>query len=113
MEEYKREKRRAIPTWPNSLPYNKFKPDLISWDKEHHLSTGSVKFGLLAEMLKSQGRITTYEQLQIRLGNNRNDSDIIAQVVALLDTINEETVYNKLSSAWDAVTTFKKTFSGF
>ena len=77
MEEYKRENRRAIPLWPASLPYNKFKPDLLSWKTEHHLSSGSVKFRLLAEMLKSQSRITTYEQLQVRLGNNRNDSNII------------------------------------
>ena len=30
LEEYKREKRRDIPTWPTSLPYNKFKPDLLA-----------------------------------------------------------------------------------
>ena len=77
MEEYKREKRRPVPSWPNNLPYSKFKPDLESWDAEHRLSSGSVKFGLLAEMLKTQGRIVTYEQLQVRLGNNRNDVDII------------------------------------
>ena len=46
LEEYKREKRRDIPSWPESLPYNKFKPDL-GWDKEHYLTTPSVKFGLL------------------------------------------------------------------
>ena len=109
IEEYKREKRRSVPSWPKSLPYSKFKPDLLSWNKEHHLSSGSVKFGLLAEMLKNQERITTYEQIQTRLGKNRNESDIIVQVVALLDTINEETVYNKLCSAWDAITGFKKT----
>ena len=108
LEEYKREKRRAIPTWPQSLPYSKFKPDLNSWDSEHHLSSGSVKFGLLAEMLKSQGRLTTYEQIQIRLGQHRNDPNIISQVISLLDTINEETVYNKLSSAWDSVISLKK-----
>ena len=108
MEEYKREKRRAIPSWPTSLSYNKFKQDLISWDKEHNLSTGSVKFGLLAEMMKNQQRITTYEQIQTRLGKSRNDPDIIGQVVALLDTINEETVYNKLSSAWDSLGALKK-----
>ena len=99
IEEYRKEKRRSIPTWPQSLAYNKFKPDLVSWDKEHRLSTGSVKFGLLAEMLKSQNRVTTYEQIQTRLGKNRNDSDIITQVVALLDTINEETTYNKLATS--------------
>ena len=108
LDEYKREKRRAIPSWPTSIPYTKFRPDLLSWDKEHHLSTGSVKFGLLAEMLKTQGRVTIYEQLQVRLGNNRTDVDIITQVLALLDTINEETVYNKLNSAWEAVISMKK-----
>ena len=108
MEEYKREKRRAIPSWPQSISYAKFKPDLLSWDKEHYLSTGSVKSGLLAEMLKSQGRITTYEQIQTRLGKVRNDDTIISQVVSLLDTINEETVYNKLCSAWDGITGLRK-----
>ena len=109
MEDYKREKRRAIPSWPKSLPYSKFKPDLLSWDKEHYLSSGSVKFGLLAEMMKNQDRITTYEQIQTRLGKNRNDSNIINQVVALLDSINEETVYNKLCTAWGSITGLKKT----
>ena len=52
LEEYKREKRRPIPFWPKSLPYSKFKPDLHSWNQENYLSSGSVKFGLLAEMLK-------------------------------------------------------------
>ena len=108
LEDYKREKRRPIPTWPKTLPYTKFKPDLLSWDKEHKLSSGSVKFGLLAEMLKNQQRITTYEQIQTRLGNNRNESDIICQVVSLLDTINEETIYNKLSSAWSSVAALRK-----
>ena len=65
-------------------------------------------FGLLAEMLKTQGRVQTYEQIQTRLGNNRNDADIITQVVGLLDTINEETVYNKLSNAWESITTLTK-----
>ena len=103
LDEYKKEKRRDIPTWPDSLPYNKFKPDLLSWDKEHYLTTPSVKFGLLAEMLKSKGRVTLYEQIQARLGKQRNDSDIISQVVKLLDSINKETVHNKLSAAWEAV----------
>ena len=74
LEEYKKEKRREIPSWPKVLPYSKFKPDLLSLDKENHLSSGSVKFGLLAEMLKKQDRIITYEQIQTRLGKNRNDS---------------------------------------
>ena len=109
LEEYKREKRRSIPTWPFSLPYSKFKPDLISWDKEHYLTSGSLKFGLLAEMLKNQNRITLYEQIQTRLGANRTDSDIIGQVVALLDEINEETIYNKISESLDAVINIKRT----
>ena len=108
LEEYKREKRRSIPTWPLSLPYSKFKPDLFSWDTEHYLTLGSVKFGLLAEMLKSQNRITLFEQIQTRLGGNRNDSNIITQVVSLLDGTNEETVYNKMSDSWDDVINFKK-----
>ena len=95
IEEYRKEKRRNIPTWPKTMIYTKFKPDLLSWDQEHHLTSGSVKFGLLAEMLKSQERVMTYEQIQTRLGKNRNDRDIIKQVVSLLDTINEETIYNK------------------
>ena len=77
LEEYKREKKRAIPSWPENLPYNKFKPDVLSWDQENHLTSSSVKFGLLAEMLKSQGRITLYEQIQTRLGKQRNESNII------------------------------------
>ena len=84
MEEYKREKRRAIPSWSQSLAYSKFKADLFSWDQEHHLSAGSVKFGILAEILKSQGRISTYEQIQARLGKTRNEANIINQIVALL-----------------------------
>ena len=109
LDEYKREKRRNIPSWPPSLPYSKFRPELKSWDKEHHLSTGSVKFGLLAEMLKSQGHITMYEQIQVRLGNNRTDDDIITQVVTLLDQINEETIFNKLNNAWEGVINLKRT----
>ena len=34
LQNYKHEKRRPIPSWPNSVPYSKFKPDLQSWDKE-------------------------------------------------------------------------------
>ena len=59
-------------------------------------------------MLKSHERITTFEQIQTRLGRNRNDSNIILQVVALLDSINEETVFNKLSAAWDAINGMNK-----
>ena len=108
VEEYRKEKRRNIPTWPKSMIYTKFKPDLLSWDQEHHLTSGSIKFGLLAEMLKSQERITTYEQIQTRLGKNRNDSNIIKQVVALLDTINEETTYNKIATAWEGIMTIRR-----
>ena len=108
LEEYKREKRRNIPTWPVSFPYTKFKPDILAWDKEHHMTSGAVKFGLLAEMLKSQGRITIYEQIQIRLGKDRNEVDIIQKVINLLDSINEETVYNKISAAWDDIINLKK-----
>ena len=35
INEYKNEKRRHIPTWPETVPYSKFKPDLLSWDKDH------------------------------------------------------------------------------
>ena len=108
VEEYRKEKRRNIPTWPKSMIYTKFKPDLLSWDQEHHLTSGSIKFGLLAEMLKSQERITTYEQIQTRLGKNRNDSSIIKQVVALLDAINEETIYNKIATAWEGIMTIRR-----
>ena len=108
IEEYRKEKRRNIPTWPKSMSYTKFKPDLLSWDKEHHLTSGSVKFGLLAEMLKCQDRITTYEQIQTRLGKERNDINIITKVVELLDGINEETVYNKLASAWEQILSIKR-----
>ena len=108
IEEYRKEKRRNIPTWPKSMTYTKFKPDLLSWDKEHHLTSGSVKFGLLAEMLKSQDRVTTYEQIQTRLGKERNDDDIIKKVTILLDSINEETVYNKLASAWEDILLIQK-----
>ena len=108
IEEYRKEKRRNIPTWPKSMTYTKFKPDLLSWDKEHHLTSGSVKFGLLAEMLKSQDRVTTYEQIQTRLGKERNDDDIIKKVTILLDGINEETVYNKLASAWEDILLIQK-----
>ena len=108
IEEYRKEKRRNIPTWPKTMIYTKFKPDLLSWDQEHHLTSGSVKFGLLAEMLKSQERVMTYEQIQTRLGKNRNDRDIIKQVVSLLDTINEETIYNKIGTAWEEILLMKR-----
>ena len=75
LEEYRKEKRRNIPTWPKSMTYTKFKPDLLSWDKEHHLTSGSVKFGFLAEILKSQERVTTYEQIQTRLGKEHSDEE--------------------------------------
>ena len=81
---------------------------MLSWDNEHYLATGSVKFGLLAEMLKNQNRITLYEQIQTRLGGKRNNTDIIPLIVNLLDGINEETIYNKISESWDAVINMKK-----
>ena len=108
LEEYRKEKRRDIPSWPHTLPYTKFKQDLAAWDKEHHLSSGSVKFGLFAEMLKKNERVQTYEQIQTRLGSCRNEPNIITQVLTLLDSINEETVFNKLSTAWEAITALKK-----
>ena len=43
--EYKNEKKRPVPTWPEKVPYSKFKPDLLSWDLEHYLSSGASKFG--------------------------------------------------------------------
>ena len=47
-------------------------------------------------------------KIATRLGNNRSESDIIVQVVALLDGINKETVFNKLNNAWEVTTTLKK-----
>ena len=108
LKDYKNEKRRPIPTWPNTVEYTKFKPDLLSWDKEHHLSSGSSKFGQLMEMLKREGKLHTFEQIQARLGKSRNDTDIIVKIVSLLDEINEETTYNKLSRSWDSIINFKK-----
>ena len=107
-KEYKNEKRRPIPTWPESVEYTRFKPDLLSWDKENHLSSGSSKFGQLMEMLKKEGKLYTFEQVQARLGKMRNEPDIIIKIVALLDEINEETTYNKLSRSWDSIVNLKK-----
>ena len=106
--EYKNEKKRAIPSWPEKIPYSKFKPDLLSWDTEHYLTSASSKFGQLIEMLKKEGRLSTFEQISTRLGRNRDDKDIIPKVVALLDAINEETCFNKLSKAWDTITSLKR-----
>ena len=106
--EYKNEKKRPVPSWPQNVEYTKFKPDLLSWNKEHHLSSGSSKFGELMEMLKKDGKIHLFEQIQARLGKSRNDSDIIIKIVALLDEINEETTYNKISRSWDSIITCKK-----
>ena len=89
LQDYKNEKRRSIPTWPKSVAYNKFKSDLLSWDKEHHLMSSSSKFGLFLEMLKKEDRIITFEQIQTRLGKHRNAIDIIQKVVNLLDDIQE------------------------
>ena len=60
------------------------------------------------EMLKKEGKLHFFEQIQARLGKSRNDSDIIEKIVALLDEINEETTYNKISRAWDAIIKCKK-----
>ena len=106
--DYKNEKRRSIPTWPKNVAYNKFKPDLLSWNKEHHLTSASSKFGQFLEMLKKEDRLVTFEQVQTRLGKQRDAHDIILKVVCLLDTINEETCFNKISASWDAIISFKK-----
>ena len=108
MLEYKNEKIRSIPSWPKNVEYSKFKPDLLSWNSEHHLTSASSKFGQLLEMLKREDRLVTFEQVQTRLGRQRDDSDIIIKVIKLLDAINEETCYNKLSKAWDCIVKFKK-----
>ena len=81
--EYKNEKKRCIPSWPQNVEYAKFKPDLLSWSKEHHLSSGSSKFGQLMEMLKKDGKFHLFEQIQARLGKSRNDNDIIEKIVTL------------------------------
>ena len=91
--EYRNEKRRPIPTWPENISYSKFKPDLLSWNKEQQLTSGSSKFGQMTEMLKKEGRITTFEQIQTRLGRSRDDADILVKIVELLDQINEETCF--------------------
>ena len=57
IEEYRKEKRRNIPTWPQSLGYKKFKHDLVSWDKEYRLSSGSFKFCLLAKIFNSKDNL--------------------------------------------------------
>ena len=51
-------------------------------------------------MLKREDRLVTFEQVQTRLGRQRDDTDIIEKVIKLLDAINEETCYNKLSKVW-------------
>ena len=108
IQKYKNEKRRPIPSWPSSIPYSKFKPDLLSWDRENYLSTGAFKFGQMVEMLKKEGRINTFEQIQTRLGRVRDDSKIISKIVDLLDAVNEETCYNKLSKTWDLIINLRK-----
>ena len=62
----------------------------------------------MIEMLKKEGRITTFEQIQTRLGRVRNDDNIITKVIELLDAVNEETCYNKLSNAWNSIVSFKR-----
>ena len=106
--EYKNEKKRPVPSWPEKVPYSKFKPDLLSWDVEHFLSSGASKFGQFVEMLKKEGRFVTYEQVSTRLRKLRNDENIISKVVELLDSINEETCFNKLSRSWDTITSLKR-----
>ena len=108
LQEYKNEKKRSIPSWSKNVDYSKYKPDLLSWDKEHHLTSASSKFGQFVEMLKKEDRLVTFEQVQTRLGKQRDEIDIIKKIVELLDAINEETCYNKLSKAWDGITNFKK-----
>ena len=54
LQEYRNEKRRTIPVWSDCVPYSKFKPDLVSWDQEHHLTSASSKFGMFTEMLKKE-----------------------------------------------------------
>ena len=107
LEEYTKEKRRQIPSWPTSIPYPKFKQDLLSWDKENHLSSGGFKFGTFLEMLKNEKKFTLFEQVETRLGKERNDPGIISKVVELLDGINEETTYNKILRSWRAISAFK------
>ena len=105
---YKNERERPVPTWPKSVTYSKFKPDLLSWDREHYLTSASSKFGQFLEMLKKEDRIITFEQIQTRIGKQRDEKDIIKQVVSMLDAINEETCYNKLSKVWETITQFKR-----
>ena len=108
LQKYKNEKKRPIPSWPEKILYSKFKPDLLSWNSENYLSSESAKFGQMLEMLKKEGRITTFEQVQTRLGRQRDEKNIIVKVVELLDTINEETCFNKLSKAWDSIISLKR-----
>ena len=106
--DYKSEKKRPVPTWPEEIPYGKFEPDLLSWDREHHLTSSSSKFGQVVEMLKKEKRITTFEQIQTRLSHCRDDKDIVEKIVKLLDSINEETTYNKLAKGWEAIINFNQ-----
>ena len=72
------------------------------------MSSASSKFGMFLEMMKKEGRLTTFEQIQTRLGRQRDEKDIIAKVVGLLDEINKETCYNRLSKAWDSISNIKR-----
>ena len=83
----------------------------MSWNQENHLSSGGFKFGCFVEMLKTEKQFTLFEQVETRLGNNRNDDDIIEKIASLLDGINEETVYNKLKKSWLTIQTFKRDLS--
>ena len=59
-------------------------------------------------MLKKEGRFVTFEQISTRLGKHRDDKDIISKIIVLLDAINDETCFNKLSRTWDQITNQKK-----
>ena len=72
------------------------------------MTSASSKFGQFLEMLKKEDRIITFEQIQTRIGKQRDEKDIIKQVVSMLDAINEETCYNKLSKVWETITQFKR-----
>ena len=42
MLEYRNEKKRSIPTWPEKVPYSKFKPDFLSWNLDYFLGLPSL-----------------------------------------------------------------------
>ena len=59
-------------------------------------------------MLKTERRFVLFEQIETLLGKNRNEKDIIEKTIELLDSINEETVYNQLLKSWKKVLAFKR-----